>query len=124
MTYTGDAAAEPLLCRVCHQPLQPQYYFCPNCGTKVQAVPLSITTNSQIALYAFSIILPWIAFIMITRWQGITYLRSNNAKTRQVGMIATALLLLSTIFTFYLAYVTLVNMVNQSLASVNADMNF
>ena len=61
---------------------------------------------------------------MITRWQGITYLRSNNAKARQIGMIASGLLLFSTIFTFYLAYVTLVNMVNQSLASVNADMNF
>ena len=113
----------PAVCSVCHQPVSPQFYFCPNCGTKLNTAPLSVTPETQFGLYAFSIILPWICFIMITRWQGITYVRSSDPKTRQIGIIACVLLAASTFLTFWIAYVTLVNMVQSQIASVNSDMS-
>ena len=114
----------PPICEVCHQPIATTFYFCPNCGAKITNAPLSTTTQTQIGLYIFSFILPWIAFIMITRWKGITYLGSRDPQARQVGIIATVILVASTIFTFYLAYMSLTNMVQSQIAAVNTDMNF
>lgn len=111
-------------CPVCHQPIKPEYFFCPNCGAKLHAPPLSVTPLSQALLYAFSIILPWIVFIFITRWQGIKYLQSEDPTCKKIGAIATALLVLSTILTFWIAYVTLTSMVQSQIAAVNADLNF
>jgi len=111
-------------CPVCHQPVSPGQYFCSNCGAKVHEAPLSTTPLMQLGLYAFSIILPIICFLLITKWPGVTYVRSKDEKTRTVGMIACTLLLLSTIVTFYLAYVWTQDALQQSLNEVNAEMNY
>jgi hypothetical protein len=108
-------------CPVCHQPILPQYYFCPNCGTKLNQAPLSTTTLDQIKLYAFSIVLPMICFLFVTKWSGTKYIKSQDPKTKQIGQIAWALLIISTIFTIYLAYVWTEKAIQSSVNSINSD---
>jgi len=114
----------PELCPVCHQPILPSYYFCPNCGAKLRTAPLSTTTSAQIRLYAFSIILPMICFIFVTRWQGVKYFKSGDPKAKQIGQVAWALLILSTIITVWLVVVWTQNYINSTVAGLNTDLNF
>jgi hypothetical protein len=112
------------ICLVCHQPIFPQYYFCPNCGTKLNSAPLSTTPQTQAWIYAFSIILPMICFIFVTKWPGIKYYKSNDPKTKQIGQIAWALLILSTIITIWIAFILTKQLIQSSVNSINSDMNF
>jgi len=109
----------PGVCPVCHQPVSPSYYFCPNCGAKVHEPALSTTPLMQLGIYAFSIILPMICYLLITKWPGITYLRSNDQKAKQVGAIACGLLFLSTVGTFYYGYVWTEQALQQATAQLN-----
>lgn len=117
------ASSAPLLCSYCHQPILPTYYFCPNCGNKINAAPLSTSLQAQAWLYAFSLILPVICFLMIGKWQGLKYYRSTDPKTKQIGINAFVLLALSTVITVWLATVWVNSAIQSSLASVNADMS-
>lgn len=110
-------------CPVCHQPVLASYFFCPNCGTKLQEPPLSTEPLTQLGLYAFSLILPIICYLLISKWQGLTYLRSKDEKARQVGAIACGLLVLSTALTFYYAYVWTQDAVQQATEQVNQDLS-
>jgi hypothetical protein len=83
---------ESNICSFCHQPILPQYYFCPNCGAKINSAPLSTTVGTQAWIYAFSIILPMILFIFVTRWPGVKYFKSSDRKAKLIGQIAWALL--------------------------------
>ena len=112
-------AEHPGVCPVCHQPVATSYYFCPNCGAKVHEPPLVISNADQLWLYAFSIILPVIFYLAITKWQGIAYLRSKDEKARQVGLIACVLLVLSTFVTYYYEY----QWTEQALQQVNTEVN-
>ena len=97
------------------------YHFCPNCGTTLDVAPLSTTLITQVWIYAFSIILPLICFIMVTRWPGITYFRSSDPKAKSIGLTAIVLLTLSTIITIWLAYISVQTAINYSLSSLNVD---
>jgi hypothetical protein len=77
----------------------------------------------QIGIYAYSIILPAIAFITVTKWPGVKYLRSKDKKTKQVGLAACILLALSTIFIIWLAYYGTQEMIQVELKTFNADLN-
>ena len=112
---------ESNICSVCHQPILPQYYFCPNCGTKIIEAPLSTTIQTQVGIYAFSIILPMICFIFVTKWPGMKYFKSNDAKAKQIGKIAWGLLILSTLVVIYFAYVWTQNAIQSSIDSINTD---
>ncbi len=112
---------ETNICSYCHQPLLPQYYFCPNCGNKINSAPLSTTPLSQVGIYAFSIILPMILFIFITRWPGLKYMKSSDPKTKLIGQIAMALLIISTIVTIWLGVVLTQQMIQSSIDSINTD---
>ena len=46
-----------LICPQCHQPVKPEWYYCPNCGKKLSEPGLSTSLASQLWLYAFSIII-------------------------------------------------------------------
>jgi hypothetical protein len=92
----------PMVCPVCHLPITPEAYFCPNCGAKLKVPPLSKSLTSQLLLYGFSLVLPFIAYLAITKWQGITYIRSSDPDTRRIGFIALALLVISSIFVIWL----------------------
>jgi hypothetical protein len=108
----------PLLCSQCHQPVQPEWYYCPNCGKKLTEPPLPTDLLAQILLYAFSIILPVILYLAIRYWQGIRYVRSKDPKAQSIGWIAIALIILSTIITGY--YTTV--WINQTIQSSLNDI--
>ena len=121
---SANSATTSGICPVCHQPVFRQYYFCPNCGAKLKSAPLKTDGATQAMIYAFSVILPFIAFIFITRWQGVKYLKSPDKKAKQIGMIAWALLIISTIIVIWLAVVWTQNAIKASVNSINADMSF
>jgi len=112
---------ETNICSVCHQPILLSYYFCPNCGTKVNEAPLSTSMGTQAWIYAQSIVLPMALFIFISKWPGIKYFKSNDLKTKRIGQVAWALLVVSTVFTIYLAYVWTQATIQSSINSINAD---
>ena len=114
---------EPI-CEICHQPLLPSYYFCPNCGQKVNDAPLGAGLQAQAYIYFLSAILPLIGFLAISKWHAIKYLKSKDPKTKKIGIIACVILALSTIITIYLAYVWTEAIIQSSINSLNADMGF
>ena len=111
------------ICPNCHQPILPTYYFCPNCGTKLNSAPLKTDTLTQVGIYAFSIILPIICFLFVTRWPGVKYFKSSDPKAKQIGNIAWTLLILSTIFVIWFAVVWTQNYVNSTIAGINSDFS-
>jgi hypothetical protein len=113
----------PPTCSVCHQPVLATYYFCPNCGNNLNQAPLSTSLWSQVSLYAFSLILPMILFLFVTKWPGVKYLRSEDKKTKNIGIIACTILAVSTILTIWLAYVWTQSAIQSSVNSINTDMS-
>jgi hypothetical protein len=115
------SATSTFLCPQCHLPVKPEYYYCPNCGKNLrEAVPLLPTDMlSQILLYGFSIVLPIIFYLAITKWQGIKYIRSSDPKAKQMGYIALALLIISSVIFFWWSIVQLQGYVQSSLNDVN-----
>jgi surface polysaccharide O-acyltransferase-like enzyme len=111
------------VCQVCHQPILPTYYFCPNCGVKLNSAPLSTSVATQIGIYLFSIILPSILFLFITRWPGLKYFKSNDKKTKLIGEVALTLLILSTIFTFYFTYIWTQSAMQELNNALNTSLN-
>ena len=114
----------PNICPNCHQPILPQYYFCPNCGTKLNLAPLSTTAQTQVWIYFFSIILPMICFLFVGKWPGAKYYKSSDPKTKQIGFVAWTLLVLSTIITIFLAIKLTQETIQSSVNSINTDMGF
>lgn len=112
---------ESNICSVCHQPILPQYYFCPNCGNKINQPSLSTTIQTQVWIYAFSIILPMICFIFVTKWPGTKYFKSNDPKAKQIGQIAWVLLILSTIITIWLVYIWTQQLIQSQINAINVD---
>jgi hypothetical protein len=106
------------VCPQCHLPVRPEYYFCPNCGQKLNVPPLSTSVGSQILLYLFSAVLPWIAYLAITKWEGIKYMRSPNPRARIIGWIALAVLIASSIIALWLT----VSWIDQSINSAMTDV--
>lgn len=108
------------MCPRCHFPVKPEYYYCPNCGVKLTEAPMGTGLMDQLLLYAFSIILPWIAYLAITKWQGIKYLRSPDERAKQIGLIALILLVASSVVAFWMTYVWIQGYIQQSLNDVNS----
>lgn len=107
------------LCPQCHLAMPADFYFCSNCGTKLRVPPLSTTTTSQVLLYLFSAILPFIAYLAITKWEGIKYIRSGDPRTRAIGYIALGILTVSSIVVFWWSIVW----IQQTLNSVTSGIN-
>jgi hypothetical protein len=115
------------VCSVCHQPLLPQYYFCPNCGARVDGkeAPLDTTVSAQVKIYLLSIFQPMILFLLYRWWHGLRYYKSADPKAHRIGQIAWALIIISTIITAwftYSSYVWLTQTLQSSITnSVNSD---
>jgi hypothetical protein len=122
-TISAPQPASSAICQTCHQPVLASYYFCPNCGTKLNAPPLPTSIAAQIGLYLFSIILPVICYLAITKWQGYKYSRSKDPKTRNIGLIAWALLIVSSVITFWYATVWVEQQIQASTNAVTAELN-
>lgn len=113
-----------MLCPQCHQPVLSTYYFCPNCGKKLNEPPLSTSITTQLLLYAFSIVLPLICYLAIGYWKGIKYLESKDRQAKQIGMIALALLLISSAVTFWAGVVWIQNTLDSAMSAVGNVSNF
>lgn len=100
------------LCPQCHRPVTPTANYCSNCGKKLKEPPLSTAIETQIWIYAFSIFLPMICFLGVSRWSAIKYARSGDRKRKQIGFIAIVLMAISTIITFWLAFVSIRSLLN------------
>jgi hypothetical protein len=111
------------MCPYCHQPVLSSYYFCPNCGTKINEAPLSTSLMTQAWIYAFSVMLPAICYLFITRCPGWKYYKSEDRKTKVIGFNAIVLLVLSSVITFWLAYEWIDNAIQSALSSVNQELN-
>jgi hypothetical protein len=116
-------APAPLLCTYCHQPILPTYYFCPNCGTKINNAPLSTSVGSQLLLYAHSAILPPILYITVGKWQAVKYYKSSDPKTKNIGAIAIIIMTVSTLITIWLTYALTEAAIQSQVAGINADMS-
>jgi hypothetical protein len=95
----------PLVCPQCHQSVQPEWYFCPNCGKRLSDPPLATDIGTQLWIYVFSAVLPIICYLAIGYWPGIKYARSQEPQARAIGWISIAIISISTIITFWLAIV-------------------
>lgn len=111
------------ICPVCHQPTLSQYYFCPNCGVKLNSTPLSTTIPTQIWIYVFSIILPMLCFIFAKKWPGIKYYKSKDPKAKKIGQIAWILIVLSTIVTIWFAFIFTQKIIKSSVDNINSDLS-
>ena len=82
------------ICPQCHQPVLPEYYFCPNCGKKLNEAPLSTTIWAQLGLYLFTlIIMPVTGYLAYRHWKGIAYFKSQDPKAKRMGIISIILLI-------------------------------
>ncbi len=122
-TTLTTSAPTPLICPYCHQPVLSTYYFCPNCGTKLDVAPLSTSPATQAWIYAFAIILPFLLYIPITKWPAWKYYKSEDPKAKQIGMIALALIVLSTVVIIYVSIVGTQALIQSQLQAINADMS-
>jgi hypothetical protein len=123
METTSPLNTSPAICPTCHQSVLPSYYFCPNCGTKLNTPPLSTSIGAQIGLYAFSAVLPVICYLAITKWQGYKYSRSKDSKTRNIGLIAWVILIVSSVVTFWYATVWIEQQIQASTNTITAELN-
>ena len=124
MEQTLNTMNSQVICEVCHQPILPTYYFCPNCGVKLKSAPLSVKIADQIKLYLFSIVLPFLGFLLAGKWEGFKYLRSKDEKTKNIGIIACILIAISTIALIWFTVVGTQAMIKSTTDSINADMGF
>ena len=113
---------EPI-CSFCHQPVKAEWYFCPNCGNRLHTAPLSTSIEAQAWIYAFSIILPMMLFIFVTKWPGWKYYKSRDPKAKAIGRNAIVLIALSTVVTIWVGYVWTQDAIQASVNSINADMS-
>ncbi|MCL4405185.1 MAG: zinc ribbon domain-containing protein [Patescibacteria group bacterium] len=96
-------------CPKCHQSVLPQYYFCPNCGQALREPPLPTSALAQIKLYAFTLILmPLTCYLIYRRWLGVKYLRSQDPKARQIGIVSMILLIVSVALVIWLIWAAII----------------
>lgn len=97
------------ICPHCHQPVLPEYYFCPNCGEKLEDVPLSTSIWAQIKLYSFTFIwMPLTAYLVYTKWKGYKYFKSEDPKAQRIGTVAMVLLAISIIIFVWTTWASIV----------------
>ena len=94
------------------------WYFCPNCGKGLRGKPLSTSTGTQAWIYALSVLMPWIAFLAVSYWPGVKYIRSDSEEAKQIGIIASVLMAISTIVMLWLLITWTQQLVQSSLNNV------
>jgi hypothetical protein len=95
------------VCPACHQLVQPEWYFCPNCGKDLKPKPVNVSAWAQIGVYALSVFLPPLGL-----WPGIKYLQKPGPQAKIVGWVAIILTIVSTVLTFWFTIHYLQNSIN------------
>ncbi len=117
----GTIESSPSLCPTCHLAVLSSYYFCPNCGANLNVKPLPTGAMAQAELYIFSAILPLMGFLFVTRWHANKYVKSDDPKAKQIGILAWSILIISTIITIYFVYVWTMSYINSTISGINSD---
>ncbi len=60
---------------------------------------------------------------MVTRWPGLKYYRSEDKKAKIIGIIAWVILIISTVITYWLAYIWTKSVVDGALNSASLDLS-
>jgi hypothetical protein len=81
-----------LLCPVCQFKIQSDWFFCPNCAKELKEKIPEISIGKQILIYSVSFFLSPLGL----GW-GLKYVRSNDNKTKTIGIISIVLTVLSII---------------------------
>ena len=116
--------ARKKICPQCHQPILPEYYFCPNCGKKLEEVPLSTSIWAQLWLYIFTlIVMPFTGYLTYRHWQGIAYLKSKDPKARRIGLISIVLLISTIVFLIWSIW-TGITQLQESIQTQQSNLNF
>lgn len=103
---------EQKTCKYCGFAVSDNFYFCPNCGKKLNEPPLSTSIGKQIGIYALSFFLPPLGLV-----PGLKYLFQKDSKSRTIGIIAIFLTIISTILTIWFAMNLLNNPLGQDTTS-------
>lgn len=97
-------------CPHCKGNISSSDYFCPNCGKKVKEKPQSTALPTQLIVYFISVFLPPLGM-----WPAIKYLRQPDHKSKNIGMTAIILTIISIVITIYLG--------TSMLNSLTKDLN-
>ena len=81
-----------LLCPSCQFKVQEDWFFCPNCAKELKEKIPEISIGKQILIYSVSFFLSPLGL----GW-GLKYIRSNDNKTKTIGIISIVLTVLSII---------------------------
>jgi hypothetical protein len=85
-------------CTYCKGNISSTDYFCPNCGKKLKEKPLSTSLLRQVLIYSLSFFLPPLGI-----WPAIKYLRQQDQKSKNVGLVALILTVVSIVITIYIS---------------------
>ena len=83
-------------CPTCHGVIQPEWFFCPNCGKVLQEKSIHISLAKQLFIYFVSFFLAPFGLV----W-GLRYVRNKDWKVRSVGLISLFLTVLAIGITLY-----------------------
>jgi len=114
----------PEICPQCHQPVSGGWYYCSNCGKNLKEAPLPVSINAQGGLYIHAIILPSLCFLSLRYWPAFKYARSSDPKTKNIGYIAIALMVISTFMTYWLAAVWINHALDSAWGTVDTMQGF
>ncbi len=100
-------------CPSCFTVLPPEANFCPKCGMALKNNPPSISILKQITVYGVSLLLPPLGL-----WYVWKYLRQPDKKSKEIGVAALVLTIISLAITIWTAKIML-DSVNESLGTLN-----
>jgi len=100
-------------CTECGHEMSDEALTCPYCGKSNDNRHPSVLPSRQITVYAISLFLPPFGL-----WYSWKYLKQQDSKSKNIGIIALILTIISVIITTWMAK-GLFNSVNQALNSVN-----
>lgn len=97
-------------CPACHAGVAPDAIFCPHCGRKLRE---ELTVWKIISAVFIGLFLPPLGF-----FTGFRYLKSKDERTRQVGILAIGLTIISLVFTSILT----VKFMGEVNSQINSQM--
>ena len=83
---------ELLVCPKCKSSYETTDLFCRVCGRKLKEKTLATSFSKQLSTYLISLLLPPLGL-----WPAIKYLRQGDIKSKQIGIIAIVITVISVI---------------------------
>ncbi|PIU69310.1 hypothetical protein COS81_00435 [candidate division WWE3 bacterium CG06_land_8_20_14_3_00_42_16] len=108
----------PLACPRCHTVVNPDDYFCANCGEKLKKPQFSLSHWKVITIYLVSFLLPPSGLYF-----GLKYLRQNDEKLKKVGKLAIVLTGVSLAITIIMTVLS-IRLASEIIKSTTQDYLF